>query len=235
MQVFDFNAETGQLTNPVSFPVGEAGDMEIYPCPLLLYTGEENNFYQYDLRGGDAKAILRSKTLIAEKPDVVEGKAWPGLPSLQLGPDGKIYIGVPYSSDLHVIPRPGVVGTGCGFQPRAIDLQGGYVFQGLTCFMRSYLIPDGAPVVEMPNVFTPDGDQLNATFRPISLENVTDPQLSVYNRWGRLVHQSTGAQLDWDGKDHPAGTYYWLLLYAGSNTTDCGRRYSMKGFVSLIR
>jgi gliding motility-associated-like protein len=202
---------------------------------LLLYASEDNNFYQYDLRGGSTEAILRSKTLIAQKPDAVADMIHPGLPSFQLGPDGKIYVGIQHHNYLHVIPRPEVVGTGCGFEARAVDLQGKYVFQGLTCFMRSYLMPDKAPEVRMPNVFTPNGDQLNEVFRPIALKNTTDAHLTIYNRWGRLLYQTKDVERGWNGDDHPAGVYYWSLLYNGRSGYECGKRHLVKGFVTLMR
>jgi gliding motility-associated-like protein len=101
--------------------------------------------------------------------------------------------------------------------------------------MRSYLMQDDVPEVQMPNVFTPNGDQSNEAFCPITLKNVTDAHLTIYNRWGRLLYQTKDAERGWNGNGHPAGIYYWSLFYRGRNRYECGKGYLIKGFVTLLR
>jgi gliding motility-associated-like protein len=75
--------------------------------------------------------------------------------------------------------------------------------------------------VEMPNVFTPNGDENNSTFQPIVLRGVKDVELEIRNRWGQLLFTSTALAPLWDGRtgsDDPApeGTYFWVLRYTRS-------------------
>ncbi len=97
----------------------------------------------------------------------------------------------------------------------------------------SQLPPD--PVVTIPNVFTPNGDQVNDLFFPETDPGVTISAFSIYNRWGNTVYASTTIFL-WNGKtdgDLPCsdGTYYYVISYA--DTTN--EPHIKKGFVNLIR
>lgn len=72
--------------------------------------------------------------------------------------------------------------------------------------------------VEIPNVFTPDGDGQNDTYRvKISGEELFE--LTIWNRWGGKVFETTDAKIGWNGKvnntgeDSPEGTYYFILKY----------------------
>lgn len=82
-------------------------------------------------------------------------------------------------------------------------------------------VPDVIPspldsLINIPNVFTPDADVSNQTFVVEHLP--ANSQLTIYNRWGIRVYQSTNYKNDWDGENHSAGTYFYLLtLPDGTN------------------
>jgi gliding motility-associated-like protein len=66
----------------------------------------------------------------------------------------------------------------------------------------------------IPNVFTPDGDNLNDFFPGKSGNYSLD--MKVYNRWGRLVYESAAMDTGWDGRDSGgklvgSGTYYYVM------------------------
>ena len=71
--------------------------------------------------------------------------------------------------------------------------------------------------LEIPNVFTPNGDQLNDTFFP-KFRFVRNLQLQVMNIWGELIYRSEG-QKDpgWDGlvsgQKASEGVYVYTLRY----------------------
>ena len=78
----------------------------------------------------------------------------------------------------------------------------------------------------LPNVMTVNGDKLNAVLKiPASYGT---PALKVFNRWGRLVYETTAYRNDWTGTDQPAGTYYYQLTQPA-----CG--INLKGWVEIIR
>ncbi|NQY66202.1 MAG: gliding motility-associated C-terminal domain-containing protein [Flavobacteriales bacterium] len=75
------------------------------------------------------------------------------------------------------------------------------------------------------NLFTPNGDGINDVFEIIEYGDLLAPlQLFVFNRWGQTVFKSGEYyENNWDGIDMngnlvSAGTYYYLLNYAGITT-----------------
>lgn len=73
-----------------------------------------------------------------------------------------------------------------------------------------------------PNIFSPNGDNLNDRFELISNCNLPIKILSfeIYNRWGELlyrVHDVDPSLIHWDGKvksnEVPTGVYVWNVVY----------------------
>lgn len=85
----------------------------------------------------------------------------------------------------------------------------------------------------VPNAFTPNGDGLNDTFKPI----ITKPDLvvqyhfSIYNRWGECFFETTDPVEGWDGKDMLPGVYNWVISYSNK----MGKGYQLSGVVTLIK
>jgi gliding motility-associated-like protein len=80
------------------------------------------------------------------------------------------------------------------------------------------------------NAFSPNGDTYNATFEMPNLpqENCRFrfERITVFNRWGVKVFESTDRNFKWDGGEFPAATYFYTVDFKG-------KQY--KGTVSLIR
>jgi gliding motility-associated-like protein len=98
----------------------------------------------------------------------------------------------------------------------------------------SITVIDLAPQIIIPNVFTPNGDGANELF-DIKGINLSRYDCSVFNRWGKLVFNSTDVKHKWDGKinGNPAeeGTYFYVVK-AGSAV---GEEIKEQGYVSLFR
>lgn len=101
---------------------------------------------------------------------------------------------------------------------------------------------DNCPELYLPNVFTPNGDNINDLFVPIkdSINFVDEVKISIYNRYGRLVFQTTDPQINWNGKENndggdlPVGTYFYTIEY--SEIRLVGLKPKAKtGMVKLIR
>jgi len=62
----------------------------------------------------------------------------------------------------------------------------------------------------VPNIFTPNDDDVNETFaiRNLPLGGIV---LIVSNRWGKVVYENQNYQNDWDGGDNSDGTYYYRI------------------------
>jgi gliding motility-associated-like protein len=50
-----------------------------------------------------------------------------------------------------------------------------------------------------PNAFTPNGDGQNDFFKPV-IYGIESYQLSIYDRWGRVVFKTTSNSKGWDGR-----------------------------------
>lgn len=81
--------------------------------------------------------------------------------------------------------------------------------------------------IEIPNVFTPNGDMANDYFVVKNLEEWPNSVLLIFNRWGNKVYENPDYRNDWNGKDAPDGVYYYILSLSDGNTH--------RGFVTLLR
>jgi gliding motility-associated-like protein len=66
-----------------------------------------------------------------------------------------------------------------------------------------------------PNIFTPNGDGFNDFFHIDKLDKThyLGRQLTVFNRWGKVVYRKDGYLNEWDGSNLPDGTYFYLFTY----------------------
>jgi gliding motility-associated-like protein len=67
----------------------------------------------------------------------------------------------------------------------------------------------------LPNSFTPNGDGINDVFLPRG-ENFSDFEISIFNRWGQSIYQSTDTA-GWNGGLNgyyvPDGVYSYVVTY----------------------
>ncbi len=88
----------------------------------------------------------------------------------------------------------------------------------------------------VPTAFTPDGDQTNDTWTLLNIDQIYPKNVvSIYNRWGNLIYQSTEGLYEtkpWDGKYNnekmPVGSYYFVIEYNDEFTEN------ITGIVTLI-
>lgn len=81
------------------------------------------------------------------------------------------------------------------------------------------------PVVKIPNLFTPNGDNLNDKY---VIEGMTKNwKLEVYNRWGNAIYTREPYDQSWDGADLNGGIYYFLI------TDPVGNK--CKGWVHIMK
>lgn len=93
----------------------------------------------------------------------------------------------------------------------------------------------------VPNSFTPDGDEFNQTFQPIFTSGFDpyDYNLSIFNRYGEIIFESSDAELGWDGTYHSSnqtiiqsGIYTWKIEF---KTLLNDERKVVLGHVNLLR
>lgn len=67
----------------------------------------------------------------------------------------------------------------------------------------------------IPNAFTPNGDQANDRFKPIIQCPAITYRLKIYNRWGKLLFETTDTEDGWDGtfgtEAQPSDVYVWTI------------------------
>ncbi len=91
--------------------------------------------------------------------------------------------------------------------------------------------------LEVPNVFTPNGDKVNDVFRLIAA-SLLEIEASIFDRWGNKVYEVTSGtgNIGWDGKNMfgkecPSGTYFYMIKAKGKDAQE----YDLKGNVTLFR
>jgi gliding motility-associated-like protein len=91
------------------------------------------------------------------------------------------------------------------------------------------------PLVEAPNVFTPNGDDANDLFY-LTTQNATSIELTILNRWGNVVYNKEGMNPAWDGKSQGGalaeeGVYFYKYVVKGFNDQEVEGH----GFLHLVR
>lgn len=66
------------------------------------------------------------------------------------------------------------------------------------------------PDITIPNVISPNGDQHNDYFTINNIEYWVNT-LTIFNRWGQKVYETTNYKNTWKADDNPDGTYYYVL------------------------
>lgn len=88
-------------------------------------------------------------------------------------------------------------------------------------------------VFEAPNIFSPNGDNLNDVF-VIKSNGETELVLDIFNRWGAIVYSQTAKRLQWDGYSSagvplPCGTYFYHI------TSTKIKGYKKSGVLLLVK
>lgn len=91
---------------------------------------------------------------------------------------------------------------------------------------------DSIAEIEVSNIFTPNGDGVNDYFEVTTNGDLSGcVELTIFNRNGAVVHQSSGGIHTWDGrssvgKPFPDGVYFYIFTINGKE---------FKGTVTLLR
>ncbi len=91
----------------------------------------------------------------------------------------------------------------------------------------------------VPNVFTPDGDQYNETFKPqfYSGIDIYDFHMTIYNRYGEILFETFDTESGWDGTYGTRGliqdgTYVWQVEF---KETMSNKRHKHHGHVTILK
>ena len=113
-----------------------------------------------------------------------------------------------------------------------------------TAYMEDYIVIDSA-FIEVPNVFTPNGDGNNDLF-VVKFFSMQSLNISIFNRWGQRIHfwksndvrgfENTYVETVWDGRlmggrFASPGVYYYVAEGKGRD----GTNKRANGFFHLFR
>ncbi|AKD05904.1 hypothetical protein PKOR_22010 [Pontibacter korlensis] len=98
----------------------------------------------------------------------------------------------------------------------------------------------------LPNIITPNGDNLNDVFRPKVRAFIRSMRFKVYNRWGVQVYDSgkvtegEGRYINWPGVDKDGnrltdGTYYYEAEVEFYTLDPARARSTYKGWVEIVQ
>jgi len=97
------------------------------------------------------------------------------------------------------------------------------------------VIPIAPPTIEIPNVFTVNGDNANDVFS-VNASYVSEFEMIILNRWGNTVAELKDILDTWDGSTQTGadvldGVYFYSYKLTGFN----GDKLEGHGFITLIR
>jgi len=133
--------------------------------------------------------------------------------------------------------------TGETAETIVIDSMGSYnveliSYQGCKSTDTVQILWSGTPFY-LPNAFTPNGDGLNDSFRAIPrYDYVNRYHMSIYNRWGQRIYETTDINKGWDGtyKGSPCtlGAYVYHIVYEEFGQQPVENKF-VEGTVVLVR
>ncbi len=91
-----------------------------------------------------------------------------------------------------------------------------------------------------PNVFSPNGDDVNDYFEPFNSSKALSAKTKIFNRWGQLMYETSDKRVRWDGrnsrngKDCAESVYYYICEVELYTVMGIEKR-NLTGFIQLIR
>ncbi len=234
LDIYDFDRCTGILSNHIQIhepPPTIAFGGAFSPNSRFFYTCSREEIYQYDMW---ADNIIDSKEIVAQY-DGFRDTVWLSPEEsvlvgtdfylMQLGPDGKIYVGsgLPGSHSLHVIDVPNKKGIGCRVRQHKIKLPTVNVAMPFYPNYRLGALEDSpCDTIKISSVFDLENSGLvvypNPTFGEIKIE--LDVPLSEAASF--ILYDLTGKEIDImefpKGQSeyqlflsHPNGLYFYKI------------------------
>ncbi|MEX0597828.1 MAG: gliding motility-associated C-terminal domain-containing protein, partial [Candidatus Paceibacterota bacterium] len=99
------------------------------------------------------------------------------------------------------------------------------------------LVQDCECIIYYPDAFSPNSNQINEVFKPVTDCEASDYDITIFNKWGEIIYRSNDYLSGWNGKDSKnrdvmQDYYYYLVKYKSKLT---GNILYKKGAVMLLR
>jgi gliding motility-associated-like protein len=95
---------------------------------------------------------------------------------------------------------------------------------------RLFIYVDISPYIEVPNVFSPNGDGINENFS-VKYRGYKELNLLIFNRWGNKLFETASPEKGWNGENAKEGTYFYIITGKANNNKD----FEAKGYLTLVR
>ncbi len=134
------------------------------------------------------------------------------------------------SRDIHTYSHVGVL-VGC-YYVTAVDMAGN------ESQASNIICLDECGSYDLPNVFTPNGDNINDVFKSHNPGGITKVDMKIYNRWGKIVFKTENPDINWDGRDMdskrfaPSGAYFYTCDVYEERLTG-SQINTLSGFIHL--
>ncbi|MFH2141712.1 MAG: gliding motility-associated C-terminal domain-containing protein, partial [Bacteroidota bacterium] len=95
---------------------------------------------------------------------------------------------------------------------------------------------EDASLMEVPNIFTPNGDGKNDEFKVYS-KTIVEFKCVIMDRWGKKIYEWEDVERGWNGKikgngaDASPGVYYYIITAVGQDD----KTYEFQGSFNLMR
>lgn len=113
------------------------------------------------------------------------------------------------------------------------------VYNSFMCKTKAttFVVEECQPTLFISNAFSPNGDNTNDLYETFD-NHVGAYSITIFNRWGEVIFQSTDKKTFWDGyykgEAMPVGVYPYIIKYEGDTETYKGP-YTLEGSVTLIK
>ena len=86
----------------------------------------------------------------------------------------------------------------------------------------------------IPTAFTPNGDNLNDVFEIVAF-NIQDFNILIFDRWGKLLYESSDPNFQWDGTFDGNPVSEGVYTFVVDATSLDGTRERRAGTVTIYR
>lgn len=99
-----------------------------------------------------------------------------------------------------------------------------------------YIKVENSSTINVPNVFTPNGDGKNDLFL-VEIKNISEINLTIFDRWGLVMFECADKnKLNWDGKTKQGnfvtdGEYFYIINAKGFDN----QKHNLKGTVNVFK
>lgn len=127
------------------------------------------------------------------------------------------------------------------------SLAGCYIITAVDSFNNESVLSNAQCVdvctgYKLPNVFSPNNDNINDVYVSYNPnEYVKKVEMKIFNRWGKIVYQTTDPDIKWDGRDLnskqfvSSGVYYYICdVYEPRLTLDINVVTTLVGFIHVF-